>query len=416
MASAAASQTSPPSAAAPRRLWGSDLLLRKVPLYAQARRYAAVDPDDPRSEGNTLGYGCSSYPLLAAVRACYEKVNGDDTAAEAAAATTVVDRSPFCGIDRAGYAHVPAHRKWGTAAASLAGDAVHATSEQSATMVRRAAAAVVMDDALGPATLAQVLEPWFGVLEDRLSVDAQQALRESLERAQGRKATERERAAKGGDSDATATGPREGGGDAVDEGGRADDVDTPRVLRRRRLYEREEETHGAVHTRVESAIAHLAAATPQEKEMLRSARMATNDAAAEAHAAHDGGGTALSPSPDTWGSRMLSLVTSTTAAAASGIGAAAHRSDEEAERQQKVLAYLKRVRWVTTQWSSTTNQMALKDAAASSPSWGAMTEGQRVRVEMEHTQAQRRRFRRPRRGEADKAGGDGDEADASVED
>lgn len=404
------------AAGAPPRLWGSDLLLHKVPLYAQARRYAATNPDDADAEGNTLGYGPSSYPLLAAVRACYNMVSQDDAdcaiTGNAAASVPLVDRAPFSGIDRAGYVHVPAQRKWGCAASPLP-----AESESSAALLRRTAAATVLDDAVGPATLAQVLEPWFGVVEDRLSAGAEQQLAEERERAALKKAKAREKAARqreqrgGGGVAANDSDDAEDGavGDAV----RLVDADGLRLRRRRRLYAREDETHGAVYTRLESALLHYSAATAEEREVLRATRHVGGDLAADAPVALTGeevgggngvSGTALAPSsPEAWGGRMLSLVASAVAAEA---GSKARRSDEEAEQQQKVLAYLKRVRWIAAQWGSTTNQMVLKDAGASTPSWGQMSEAQRVRAEMEHTQGQRRRFRRTRRSGDDVKGDD----------
>ncbi|CAJ1011882.1 hypothetical protein Q4I28_007195 [Leishmania naiffi] len=402
-----ASASAPPLSTSPPRHWGSDLLLRKVPLYAQARQYAHVDPDDTWSEGNTLGYGPSSYPLLAAVRSCYDMVNRDEVAADTSSklrmTTALVDRSPFCGIDRAGYAHVPAQRKWASTN-PLVAESASRDSEQPTALVRRAAAAAVLDDALGPATLAQVLEPWFGVIEDCLCASAQQKQVEERVRPEDRKA--KEKAAKR--SDNGAAGAPEDGDTADNDTVRVTDADVLRMLRRKRIYNREDETHGAVYTRLESVILHFSAATPEEKEMLRISRVASSDPSA-AVLIPGQGNTATAPSQETWGSRMLSLVTSTVAAEAGG--GAARRSDEEAEQQQKVLAYLKRVRWIATQWSSTTNQMALKDAGASAPSWGQMTEAQRVKVEMLHTQRQRRRFRRPRRGD-DGTKGNGNDADA----
>ncbi|CBZ30097.1 conserved hypothetical protein [Leishmania mexicana MHOM/GT/2001/U1103] len=407
MASASALGSS--SSTSPPRHWGSDLLLRKVPLYAQARQYAAVDPDDPRSEGNTLGYGSSSYPLLAAVRSCYNMLNGDEVAAETlglGAATAVVDRSPFSGIDRAGYAHVPAQRKW-TVADPLAADLASPNSEQSTALVRRAAAAALLDNAIGPATLAQMLEPWFGIIEDRLCAGAQQQQLEELARSEkqkrGREAAKR--------SNSGAAGALEEGDTVVNNSVRVADADASRMLRRKRIYDREEETHGVVYTRLESTILHYSAATQEEKEVLRSIRVASNDSSTDALVPGEGSTAAL-PSQETWGSRMLSLVTSTVASEA-GSGAV-RRSDEEVEQQQKVLAYLKRVRWIATQWNSTTNQMAFKDAGASAPSWGQMTEAQRVKTEMLHAQGQRRRFRRPRRGGDGGAKGNGDDADAAL--
>lgn len=408
MASASAlglsSSTSPP------RHWGSDLLLRKVPLYAQARRYAAVDPDDPQSEGNTLGYGPSSYPLLAAVRSCYNMLNREEVAAETfslGATTAVVDRSPFNGIDRAGYAHVSAQRKW-SVADPLAADSASPNSEQSTALARRAAAAALLDDAIGPVTLAQVLEPWFGVIEDRLCAGAQQQQLGELVRSDKQKRGKE--SAKRSNSGAAAA--PEDGENVENDSGRVADADASRMLRRKRMYDQEEETHGAVYTRLESVILHYSAATQEEKEVLRSARVANNDSSADALVTGESS-TATPPSQETWGSRMLSLVTFTVAAEA-GSGAA-RRSDEEVEQQQKVLAYLKRVRWIATQWSSTTNQMAFKDAGASAPSWGQMTESQRVKAEMLHAQGQRRRFRRPRRGGDDGAKGNGEDADAALE-
>ncbi|AYU82285.1 hypothetical protein, conserved [Leishmania donovani] len=407
---ASASAMGPSSSASPPRHWGSDLLLRKVPLYAQARQYAAVDPDDPQSEGNTLGYGPSSYPLLAAVRSCYDMLNRDEVAAETfslGATTAVVDRSPFNGIDRAGYAHVPAQRKWAVAD-PLAADSASPNSEQSTALARRAAAAALLDDAIGPATLAQVLEPWFGVIEDRLCAGAQQQQVEELVRSENQKRG-KEAAKRSSNGAAESLEDVEN----VENGSvRVADADASRMLGRKRLYDREEETHGAVYTRLESAILHYSAATQEEKEVLRSTRVANSDSSADAPVPGEGS-TAAPPSQETWGSRMLLLVTSTVAAEA-GSGAA-RRSDEEVEQQQKVLAYLKRVRWIATQWNSNANQVAFKDAGASAPSWGQMTEAQRVKAEMLHAQGQRRRFRRPRRGGDGGARGNGDDADAALE-
>ncbi|KAG5495264.1 hypothetical protein JKF63_02319 [Porcisia hertigi] len=406
MASASASQ--PPF---PSRQWGSNLLLRKVPLYAQARQYAAVDPDDPKSEGNTLSYGPSSYPLLAAVRSCYDMVTPDEATAEASSNvgvnTAVVDRSPFSGIDRAGYAHVPAQRKW-TATISLTEDSASSNSGQSAAVVRRAAAYAVLDDALGPAARAQVLEPWFGVIEDRLHADAQQQQVAQHVRSEEKNGNEKEEKKTARKSYSDLVKVREGGDTPENSTGRNIEADTVRILRRKRIHSLEE-MHGAVYTRLESAILHYSVATREEKEMLGSTRVASSDPSAELPLLSEGD-TAAPPSPQTWGGRMLELVTSTVASEVRG------GNDEEAEQQQKVLAYLKRVRWIATQWNSTTNQMAFKDAGASAPTWGQMTEAQRVKTEMLHTQGQRRRFRRPRRGGDGRANGDGDDAGGGADD
>ncbi|KAG5469573.1 hypothetical protein LSCM1_02798 [Leishmania martiniquensis] len=394
------------------RYRGSDLLLRKVPLYAQARQYAATDPDDPQSEGNTLGYGPSSYPLLAAVRSCYDMVDHDDVAAGTSttlsAATAVVDRSPFTGIDRAEYAHVSAQRKW-AAANPLAADSNSPDSMRSTAVGRRAAAAAVLDDALGPATLEEVLEPWFGVIEDRLCAGVQE------EKMQERALLEEKRAKRRAKTvakiDSSVAGRLEEGAVTEEDQVRPVDADTLRMLRRKRLYQREEETHRAVHTRLEGALLHYSASTLEEREMLRSARVANISPTVQALV--PGEGSAADPQlQETWGGRMLSLVTS--AVAAEDGSAGTRRSDEEVEQQQKVLAYLKRVRWIATQWNSASSQMALKDAGALAPSWGQMTEAQRVKTEMMHTQGQRRRFRRVRRGD-NEAKGDGDGIDAGVD-
>ncbi|KPA84391.1 hypothetical protein ABB37_02376 [Leptomonas pyrrhocoris] len=396
-----AADASTAAAAAPR-LWGSALLLRKVPLYAQARQYAAVDPDEPQSEGNTLGYGVSTYPLLAAVRTTYNAVNSDATTEGPATSRDtrdVVDRSAFCGIHQAGYAHVPAQRKW-MSTSTLAAGVAASTTTSSVAIVRRAAAAAVLDDALGPPTLAQVLEPWFGVLEDHLTVDAQERHDAAVEHAASTKHMDNKKR-----ETSTSQGEEN---DAVQE--RVIDPDVQRCQRRKRLYEREAETRGAVYTRLEGALMHYSAATTEEKDILRSVRASSNS-----NGSSGGGGEvsaaeaqlALSPArapPETWGARMLSLVTS---AAANERGPI---NDEKVEQQQKVLAYLKRVRWIATQWSGARDPSALKDAAAV-PSWGQLTEAMRVQAEMTHTQGQRRRFRRTRRGPAGDAN-NADEGDA----
>ncbi|KAG5493721.1 hypothetical protein JIQ42_02096 [Leishmania sp. Namibia] len=404
MASALAS--GPAAKPAPRH-WGSDLLLRKVPLYAQARKYAAVDPDDPHSEGNTLGYGPSSYPLLAAVRSCYDMANHDSVAVGAlsslGAVTAVVNRSPFRGIDRAGYAHVSAQRKW-TSTNPPAADSTSSDSIKSTAVVRRAAAAAVLEDALGPATLVEVLEPWFGVIEDRLCAGAQE------QQVEERVRLDEKRAQKRAKNDSSAGVVSEDGPAVEKDDVRAVDADVLRMLRRKGMYQREEETHRAVYTRLESALLHYSASTLEEKEMLRSTRVPNINLTVHALVPEEGSAVEP-PSPETWGSRMLSLVTS--AVAAEDGGAGARRSDEEAEQQQQVLAYLKRVRWIATQWKSASNQMALKDAGALASSWGQMTEAQRVKTEMMHTQGQRRRFRRLRRGDGDPKG-EGDDADAAM--
>ncbi|KPI83096.1 hypothetical protein ABL78_7885 [Leptomonas seymouri] len=379
------------------RLWGSELLLRKVPLYAQARQYATMDPEAPQSEGNTLGYGVSSYPLLAAVRTTYSAVSGDETTegpassfnASDTAGDDLIDRSAFCGIHRAGYAHVPAQRKW-ISTNALATDSASTTITPSAAIVRRAAAAAVLDDALGPPTLAQVLEPWFGLLEDRLTAGAQERHGSAAVAAA---ATADDDADKKKRGPSTPEGAERG---TVKE--RIIDPDMRRFQQRKRLYEREAETRGVVYTRVESALMHYSAATAEEKEMLRAVRVSSGSSEGgdmpTAEVQH-----VLSPTsmlPETWGARMLSLVTSAVANERGPI------SDEKVEQQQKVLAYLKRARWIATQWSSARDPSALKDAAAT-PSWGQLTEAARVKMEMAHTQGQRRRFRRARRGPASDA-------------
>jgi Skp family chaperone for outer membrane proteins len=375
---------------APSRIWGSELLLRKVPLYAQARQYASIDPDEPEAEGNTLSYGVSSYPLLAAVRAAYDTVSGDEKPDSAPSSlrntneAAVINRSAFCDIHRVGYAHVPARRKWMSTAALQAGVAA-STATASNAVVRPAAAAAVLDDALGPPTLAQVLEPWFGMLEDHLTEDAQ--AQHDVEAAQAE--LNRKKSA---DKKRDASAAEEKGDDDIPNK-RIIDPDLVRCQRRKRLYERETETRGAVYTRVESALMHYRFATAEEKDMLHSVRVAGSSSGG-------GGGPANTPEahsaaapPETWGARMLALVASTVANDSDIL------NDEKAEQQQKVLAYLKRVRWITAQWGTTRDTATVKDTAAT-PSWGQMTEAARVQAEMAHTQGQRRRFRRTRRGSA----------------
>lgn len=371
--------SAPKTAAAAPRLWGSELLLRKVPIYAQARQYATVDADDAQSEGNTLGYGVSSYPLLACVRTAYEAVNGEaqpssSTSSLQPADAGLIDRSPFSGIHTAGYAHVPAQRKWMSTSALAAEVASSATGA----VVRRAAAAAVLDDALGPPTLAQVLEPWFGLIEDHLSTDGQ-----------------------------TPVAAAEKEGDEGVPSERVIDADALRCRRRARLHERERETHGAVYTRLESALMHFSAATAEEKEVLRGIRVGSSEVDLSARDAAQQAATSTGVPPEAWGSRMLSLVT--TAVASDG----GQLSDEEVDQQQKVLAYLKRVRWIATQWSSASAASSLKDAAAA-PSWSQLSEAARVKTEMQHTQGQRRRFRRVRRGPAD-GSANTDDVDATEE-
>ncbi|GET92048.1 hypothetical protein, conserved [Leishmania tarentolae] len=408
----ASTSASGPSSSTPLpRQWGSDLLLRKVPFYAQARQYGAADPDDPQSEGNTLSYGPSSYPLLAAVRSCYEMLNRADVATETSnlgATTAVVDRSPFSGIDRAAYCLVPPQRKW-TSNEGLPADSTSPSSEQSTTLVHPAAAAALLDDTIGPATLTEVLEPWFGIIEDRFCADEHQEQVEELARS-GKQNT---RTKALNQSHSGAAGVLKDGDMVKKDSLRVVDAEVSRMLRRKRICERDEETHGAVYTRLERSILHYSAATQEEKEVLHSTRVATNDPSTEALVRGEGM-TAPSQSQETWGSRMLSLVTSTVAAdTASGYP---RRSDEEVNQQQKVLAYLRRVRWIATQWNSTTSKIAFKDAEASVPLWSQMTEAQRVKAEMHHAQGQRRRFRRPRRDGDGGPTGNSVDADAALRD
>lgn len=394
-ASAEVSASSAAAGATAPRLWGSELLLLKVPLYAQARQYAAVDPEEPQSECNTLAYGVSRYPLLAAVRAAYNAVEGDEEAVGPATSSLAVDpadlisRSPFHGIHSAGYAHVPAQRKWVSAAVVWTADAAPSRPNTATeVVVRRAAAATVLDDALGPPTLAQVLEPWFGVLEDRLALDAQ------AQEQDGDSATRTKAAASTDEGDVT-------------RGVRIISPDVLRCERRKRLYDREAEGRGAVYTRVESAMMHYSAATAEEKDVLRIARVGSGGDGVTGTAVEVRGAAAVSTSvaPEAWGARMLSLVTSTVANERGSL------NDESAEQQQKVFAYLKRVRWIATQWNNAHDPSVLRDVAAAASSWSRMTEASRVQTEMMHTQGQRRRFRRTRRGPASGAN-NADEGDA----
>lgn len=403
------------STTAVRRMWGSELLLRKVPLYAQARHYAAVDADDPQSEANTLTYGVSGYPLLAAVRAAYDAVSSDEkiTSSLRPATADLIDRSAFCDIHRAGYAHVPAQRKWlATTTAALADVTTSTPATASTAVMRRAAAAVVLDDALGPPTLAQVLEPWFGMLEDHLIMDAQAEQDEAMEKAAAKNKQQQQQQEVSSGKDGRESLSAKNKDDEATSAPRVIDAEVLRCQRRKRLHDREAETRGAVYTRVESAMMHYSVASTEEKELLRTVRVSGSGDTGEVKSAAEPSASLVSTggsggtSADTWGSRMLSLVT---AAVANERGPL---NDEKAEQQQKVLAYLKRVRWISSQWGSRGAAATVRDAAAA-PLWSQLTEAARVQTEMAHTQGQRRRFRRTRHASTSGAAktDDGDAAD-----
>lgn len=354
--------------AVPTRLLGSELLLRKMPVYARAKHFLTTNVEDPKSESNSLSYGPDVYPLLAGIRACYEAPGQPGPSLEA---------DLFHGIDRVPYAHVLPQRRWAASAAAA----------------RDAAPSALLDPALGLPTLAQVLQPWFGTVDEQVA-----AMRTvALERAGAN--------GKAGNEDDGAEPPQQ----------------SDAYRHRERLKGRaDKRSRSGTQLDFVDRIQLYNAATLSEQEVLKAARRrtVTAEVGEQEDLDTDGNSTAgpVAPPADSWGHRMMPLITKFILSpnGASNIVASQPQRTSEDDQQQKVLAYMKRIRWIESQWRS-----ARLHSSARNPTedqhWSQWSEAQRVRVEMEHTENQRNRYRRTRRSPTDAKTGEGEEAAADAE-
>lgn len=172
------------------RLTGSELLLKKLPLYAKARLYSAVDVSQPTAECNTLNYGPDVYPVLGLIRA--SEYLGKEGGVSTSSFVPHALGEPFSGI------HISLSdaslRKWHTHSEGKSnGNAPLAVAKTASANCKMKAA--LLNSAVSPPTHIEVVHPLVGgivkSLEKALTATKRESKRASTQKLEGDKLQEK---------------------------------------------------------------------------------------------------------------------------------------------------------------------------------------------------------------------------------